>query len=45
MNSYRILYINGEIPFAGAEALSFPFRDDWYVQELESYIYLEAGKG
>ena len=44
MNSYRILYINGEIPFAGAEALSFPFRDDWYVQELESYIYLEAGK-
>lgn len=48
MNSYRTLRINGEIPFAEAKDIAFPYNTDWYVKTLgngneEYYVYLEPG--
>ncbi len=45
----RVLYINGEIPFAEAQNLQFNYTTDWqmYVPgsgEEEFYVYLEEGK-
>lgn len=31
MNSTRSLLINGEIPFAEAQSLEFPYQNDWYI--------------
>jgi ABC-type glycerol-3-phosphate transport system substrate-binding protein len=31
MKTHRALYINGEIPFAEAQALSFPYADRWVM--------------
>lgn len=45
--SYRRLYINGDVPFAEAEALQFDFHDNWQTAWLggeEPYLfYLDAG--
>ena len=43
MNSYRTLTINGEIPFAEAEKISFPYDTDWYIKEFNYLIYLNPG--
>lgn len=43
MNSYRTLTVNGEIPFAEAENISFPYDSDWYIKEFEYLIYLQPG--
>ena len=45
--SYRVLRINGEIPFVEATRLAFPYKSGWYMQTLggeEPYLfYLEPG--
>ena len=45
--SYRVLKINGEIPFSEASCFAFPYRSGWYMQTLggeEPYLfYLEPG--
>lgn len=47
MNSYRRLYINGEIPFQEAEKLVFTYDADWYVKTLGDdrplELYLKKG--
>ena len=34
MNSYRTLYINGEIPFAEARNIEFPYDSKWKIKTL-----------
>lgn len=45
--SYRKLSINGEVPFAEAQSIAFPYEGDWYVRALGDEqpleIYLEPG--
>ena len=47
MKSYRTLKINGEIPFAEAENIAFPYAQKWYIKTLGDdeplYFYLEPG--
>lgn len=48
--SSRILYIDGQIPFAGMEKVSFPYTTTWMMNTLSDEdgtpyrFYLEAGK-
>lgn len=50
INSCRTLYIDGEIPFAEAENIEFPYALGWYMKTLgdsngEPYLfYLESGE-
>ena len=34
INSYRTLYIDGEIPFEEVKNIAFPYRLNWYMQTL-----------
>lgn len=34
INSYRTLYIDGEMPFAEVKNIAFPYRLGWYMQTL-----------
>lgn len=43
MNSYRTLTVNGEIPFAEAENISFPYDSDWYIKEFNYLVFLNPG--
>lgn len=47
MKSYRTLKVNGEIPFAEAENIAFPYQQKWYIKTLGDenpyYLYLEPG--
>ncbi|MBQ8202957.1 MAG: extracellular solute-binding protein [Clostridia bacterium] len=48
LNSYRTLLVNGELPFAEAEILSFNYSTGWQIftlgnGEKEYLIYLEPG--
>ena len=49
INSYRTLYIDGEVPFAEAAEIEFPYALGWYMKTLadsdgEPYLfYLERG--
>lgn len=49
-NSYRRIYIDGEVPFAEAANVSFGYESKWQYKELcdedgDAYLfYLEAGK-
>lgn len=48
MYSYRILKINGEIPFKEAEQIGFKYKQGWYMLTLGSedkdyYVYLNEG--
>ncbi len=48
MQSYRTLKINGEIPFAEAVDIAFPYDTDWGMfvlggEENPQYLYLEPG--
>jgi hypothetical protein len=48
VNTNRAIYINGEIPFAEAASIQFPFNNNWYTTTArgggENYrFYLEAG--
>lgn len=43
MNSYRTLTVNGEIPFAQAEHICFPYQSDWYIKEFDYPVYLKPG--
>ncbi len=47
MKSYRTLKVNGEIPFAEAENIDFPYQQKWYIKTLGDenpyYLYLEPG--
>lgn len=47
-SSYRRLYINGEVPFAEADSIEFPYAVNWYMKTLGTedepyYVYLEPG--
>lgn len=48
MNVYRALYIDGELPFAEAEQLEFPYDFDWKNTiaggEQPYYFYLDKGE-
>ncbi len=48
MNSYRSLYIDGEIPFKEAELIKFPYDFNWKTSvvggETPYYLWLESGK-
>ncbi len=49
MSSMRGLTIDGETPFAGLDAIDFPYRVDWRMftlggDETPSLIYLTAGR-
>ena len=47
MTSYRVLKINGEIPFEEAKNVAFDYHQGWYIQtlgdETPMYLYLEDG--
>jgi hypothetical protein len=47
MQSIRTLTINGELPFAEAENIEFPYSQKWYIQLLGGdnpyYVYLKPG--
>jgi ABC-type glycerol-3-phosphate transport system substrate-binding protein len=47
LNSYRRLYINGQVPFKEAESLMFPYKQNWYIKTLgegsPTYVYLKKG--
>lgn len=48
MNSYRTLYIDGEVPFAEANEISFAYDTGWYTQTLSNEkgncgVYLTKG--
>ncbi len=47
INSYRKLLINGEMPFAEADNISFKYDTSWYMKTLGDkdpmYVYLEPG--
>ncbi|MBR7133220.1 MAG: extracellular solute-binding protein [Clostridia bacterium] len=47
MNSYRRLYVNGEIPFKEAEKVKFEFDPEWYIKVVGDdeplYIHLKKG--
>lgn len=44
LNSYRILYVNGEIPFEEAALLAFPYSNDWKISDFGYSIYLNKGE-
>ncbi len=49
LNAYRRLYIDGSVPFAEADALAFPFMNEWTNQTLgdkngDWLFYLEKGR-
>jgi len=45
LNSYRRIYINGEVPFLPFEAVSFPFTTRWRNLTLDEYpVFLFAGE-
>lgn len=49
MDSARILYINGEVPFAECREIRFRYRGDWQnatlgSEEEDYWFYLEEGK-
>lgn len=50
INSYRTLYIDGEIPFAEAENIKFPYALGWYMKTLADeedapyLFYLKKGE-
>lgn len=44
LNSYRTLYVNGEIPYKEAISIAFPYNNDWQVKEFEYKIHLNKGK-
>lgn len=49
-NSYRRLYIDGQVPFNEAKEITFPYNTNWEVMEFSSkdnnpyLFYLEEGK-
>lgn len=47
MNSYRTLYINGELPFSEAQNIVFPYKRSWQIVTLGGentyYVWLEPG--
>ena len=47
MISYRVLKINGEVPFAEAASIGFEYRQGWYISTLSDdepyYVYLKDG--
>ena len=47
MNSYRTLKVNGAVPFAEAENISFKYNSSWYMKVLGDeepiYLYLNPG--
>ncbi len=49
IDAYRRLLVDGEMPFAEAGTVAFPYRHDWRVTPLgndtvEGLVYLEAGR-
>lgn len=44
LNSYRTLYVNGEIPFEEATLLGFKYDTDWQVSDFNYKIYLNKGE-
>ncbi|MCL2360258.1 MAG: extracellular solute-binding protein [Defluviitaleaceae bacterium] len=45
LNSYRRIYINGEVPFCDFQAVAFPFTTRWRNLTLDDYpVFLSAGE-
>ncbi|MCL2571080.1 MAG: extracellular solute-binding protein [Defluviitaleaceae bacterium] len=44
LNSYRRIYINGEVPFREFETVAFPFTTRWRNLTLEQAVFLSAGE-
>jgi len=45
LNSYRTIYINGEVPFYEFKEVAFPFTTRWRNLTLEDFpVFLEAGE-
>lgn len=44
LNSYRTLYVNGEIPFEEATLLGFSYGTEWQVSDFNYKIYLNKGE-
>lgn len=42
-NSYRTLLIDGEIPFAQAQSVAFPYENGWQYMQLDQTVFLTAG--
>lgn len=42
-NSYRTLLIDGEIPFAEAQSIAFPYKSGWQYMRYEPMVYLTEG--
>lgn len=43
-NSYRTLLIDGEIPFAEAQSIAFPYKSGWQYMHLDQKVYLTEGE-
>ena len=43
-NSYRTLLIDGQIPFAQAQSIAFPYKSGWQYMRLEQMVYLTEGE-
>lgn len=43
-NSYRTLLIDGEIPFAEAQSIAFPYKSGWQHKALDQLVYLTEGE-
>lgn len=43
-NSYRTLLIDGQIPFAEAQSIAFPYKSGWQYKSLDQLLYLTEGE-
>ena len=43
-NSYRTLLIDGQIPFAEAQSIAFPYKSGWQYRSLDQLVYLTEGE-
>ena len=47
VSTYRCLTINGEVPFAQAKNIAFPYSSKWYIKTLGDdtpyYVYVKPG--
>ncbi len=44
LNAYRRLLINGQVPYAEANAIPFGYGSDWQYADVVGKVYLEKGR-
>lgn len=44
LNAYRRLLVNGQVPYAEANAIPFGYGNDWQYAEAPGKVYLEKGR-